>query len=60
MSCLNTESILETCYDEAWEDFRISNKLTDDQLYALCEASPTGTLDAIDALAYRMFENRCI
>ena len=51
---------METCYDEAWEDFRISNKLTDDQLYALCEASPSGTLDAIEALANKMFEDRCI
>lgn len=60
MSSLNTESILETCYDEAWEDFRISNKLTDDQLTSLCEASPSGTLEAIERQAQEMFEDRCI
>jgi len=60
MSSLNTEALLETCFDEAWEDFRIANKLTDDQLYALCEASPSGTLEAIERQAQKMFEDRCI
>ena len=43
MSVLHHESLYETCHDEAWEEFRKANKLTDDQLYALCERSPTGT-----------------
>ena len=60
MSSLSTESILETCYDEAWEDFRIANKLTDDQLTSLCEKSPSGTLEAIERQAQKMFEDRCI
>ena len=59
MSVLHHESLYETCHDEAWEEFRISNKLSDDQLYALCEKSPTGTLDAIDALAYKKFQDLC-
>ena len=57
MSVLQNEALLETCYDEAWEDYRIQNKLTDDQLYALCEKSPTGSLDEIDASAYRKYQD---
>ena len=57
MSTLNHEALYETCHDEAWEEYRIQNKLTDDQLYALCEKSPTGTLDAIDAIAYRKYQD---
>jgi len=59
MSSLNTESILETCYDEAWEDFRISNKLTVDEMTELFSFSQ-GTRLAIEITARKMFEDRCI
>ena len=59
MSTLHHEALYETCHDEAWEEFRIHNKLTDDQLYALCERFPTGTLDAIDAMAWKKFQALC-
>ncbi len=35
MSCLQNESLLETIYDEVWEEYRLKNNLTDDQLYTL-------------------------
>ena len=30
MSCIQNEALLETIFDEVWEEFRISNKLTDE------------------------------
>jgi len=59
MSTLHHESLLETCFDEAWESFRVHNKLTDDQLTALCERSPSGTLIAIERSAQKMFDDMC-
>ena len=32
MSTLHHESLLETCFDEAWESFRVHNKLTVEQM----------------------------
>ncbi len=32
MSTLHHESLLETCYDEAWIDYAIANNLTQDEL----------------------------
>ena len=40
MSTLHHESLMETCHDEAWENFRIHNKLTEDQLNELCWRNP--------------------
>ena len=59
MSVLHHESLLETCWDEAWEEFRIHNKLTEDQLNELCWRQPSGTLVAIERKAQQMFEDRC-
>ena len=61
MSTLHHESLMETCHDEAWENFRIHNKLTEDQLYELCWRNPdrSGTLLAIQKQAERLFEERC-
>ena len=57
MSCLQNEALLETIYDEVWEEFRISNKLTDDQLNELCFANESGTLLAIQKEVERRFED---
>ena len=61
MSTLNHESLLETCWEEAWEEFRVHNKLTDDQLNELCWSNPnrSGSLDAIDKLAQQKFDDLC-
>ncbi len=56
---IKEEALLETCFDEAWEEFRVHNKLTDDQLTSLCERSPSGTLEAIEQTAQKMFDDMC-
>ena len=59
MSTLHHEALMETCHDEAWENFRIHNKLTHEQLQELLSFSK-GTFDAICSNAYKIFETRCI
>jgi len=61
MSSLHHEALLETCHDQAWEEFRIHNKLTEDQLNELCWMNPngSGTLLAIERTAQKMFEDLC-
>ena len=56
MSNLNNEILLETIYDETWEDYRVKNNLTDDQLYALEQNSDTGVIPEIEAEANKRFE----
>ena len=57
MSCLQNEALIETLHDEVWEEFRISNKLTDDQLNELCWQNESGTLLAIQREVERRFED---
>ncbi len=59
MSTLHHESILETCFDEAWENFRVSNKLTEDELNWLTN-NTLGVMDAIEKQAQKLFEGMCI
>ena len=59
MSSLHHETLLETCHDEAWEEFRIHNKLTEDQLNELCWRQESGTLIAIERKARQKFEDLC-
>ena len=59
MSTLANETLLENIYDEVWEEFRISNKLTDDQLNELCWANESGTLLAIETETNKRFEDLC-
>ena len=59
MSTLHHEALMEQCHDEAWENFRIHNKLTDDQLNELCWRQESGTLLAIEKQAQRLFDERC-
>jgi len=58
MSTLHHESILETCFDEAWESFRVHNKLTVEMMEELCSFSQ-GTVNAIERQAQRLFDERC-
>ena len=57
MSTIANEALLENIYDEVWEEFRISNNLTDDQLNELCFANESGTLLAIQKEVERRFED---
>ena len=59
MSSLHHEALLETCHDEAWEEFRIHNKLTEDQLNELCWRQESGSLLAIEKQAQRKFDALC-
>tara|TARA_B100001250_G_scaffold92061_1_gene76633 strand:+ start:957 stop:1136 length:180 start_codon:yes stop_codon:yes gene_type:complete len=56
MSCLQNEALLETIYDEVWEEFRTINNLTDDQLYTLEQNSPTGVIQQIEDETNKRFE----
>ena len=56
MSCLNNESILESLFDEVWEDFRVSNKLTVEQMNELLSFSK-GTQDALEQTTRQRFED---
>jgi len=58
MSCLQNEILLEQCYDDAYEQFRISNKLTVAQLDELLSFSE-GAVDAIEKSARLMFDDMC-
>ena len=57
MSCLQNETILETIYDEVWEEYRLKNNLTDDQLYTLEQNSLTGTIPEIEIETNKRFED---
>ena len=59
MSCIQNETLLETIYDEVWEEYRLKNNLTDDQLYTLEQNSLTGTLPEIELETNKRFEDMC-
>ena len=59
MSCIHNETILENLYDEVWEEYRIENNLTSDQLDALDQNAELGYLPVIANEANRRFEELC-
>ena len=56
MSVLQNEALMETCFDEAWEQFRVHNKLTPEMMEELCSFS-VGTVQHIERTARKMFES---
>ena len=58
MSSLHHENILEECFEISMENFRVSNKLTHEQLDELISFSQ-GTYDAICKQSYKLFQDRC-
>ena len=58
MSSLHHENILEECFEISMENFRVSNKLTDEQLDELISFSE-GTFNAICKQSYKLFQDRC-
>ena len=58
MSCLQNEMILESLFDEVWEEFRVSNKLTVEMMNELCSISK-GTVDALEKTTQKRFEDLC-
>jgi len=59
MSNIHNEALLETIYDEVWEEYRIKNNLTSDQLDALDQDSELGYLPEIANKAQQRFEDMC-
>mgnify|MGYP006239841829 FL=1 len=59
MSNIHNETILENLYDEVWEEYRIKNNLTSDQLYALEQNTDTGTIVEIVIETTRRFDAMC-
>jgi len=60
MSCLQNEILLETIYDEVWEEYRIKNNLTSDELYNLEQKSATGIIQFIEDETNKRFEEMCV
>ena len=58
MSSLHHEEILEDCYEQSYERFKKSNKLTEEMMQELILHS--GVQFAIEKNARKMFEDRCI
>ena len=58
MSTLNQETILETCYETAVEEFCTSNKLTP-EMFAQIE-DHEGVQLAIIKKAYLIFDDLCV
>ena len=58
MSSLHHEEILEDCYEQSYESFKKSNKLTEDMMQELMLHS--GVQFAIEKNARKLFEDRCI
>ena len=57
MSCLQNEILLEQCYDDAYEQFRIHNKLDEQQMQELILHG--GVQLAIEKSARKMFDDMC-
>ena len=57
MSVLHHESLLETCYDEAWIAYMVANNLTQDQLFAIEQDSEFGIIPEIEIEARKRFED---
>ena len=58
MSSLHHEEILEDCYEQSYERFKKSNKLTEEMMQELILHS--GVQFAIEKNARKLFEDRCI
>ena len=57
MSNIHNETLLETIYDEVWEEYRVANCLSDDQLLAIEQSSETGIIPEIELETNRRFED---
>ena len=57
MSSLHHEEILEDCYEQSYESFKKSNKLTEDMMQELL--LHRGVADAIEKNARQIFEDLC-
>ena len=56
MSNLDKDTLLENLYDEAWEDYRKQNNLTEDELLTIEQNSETGIIPEIEKETNKRFE----
>ncbi len=56
MSNLDKDTLLENLYDEAWEDYRKQNNLTEDELLTIEQNSETGSIPEIEKETNKRFE----
>ena len=59
MSNIINDQILENLYDEVYEDFRLSNKLSVAMMDELLSFSQ-GTCDQLEKLTWERFEAMCL
>lgn len=56
MSCIQNEALLEECFEQAWEEFRVHNKLTPEMMEELCSICQGVVEENIAKTARKMFE----
>ena len=57
MSTLHHEEILDTCYEDAYNSFKVNNKLTDEQMKEMMKHE--GVELAVVKQAMKLFEDKC-
>ena len=57
MSCIQNEALMESCFEQAWEQFRVHNQLTPEMMEELCSFS-VGTVQHIERTARKIFEGQ--
>ena len=56
MSHATNDTILENLYDEVWEEYRVKNNLTLDQMYHLEQDENSGIMSMLGDQATKLFE----
>ena len=59
MSNFQNDALLESIHDTVWEEYRVENNLTEDQLNELCWQHKEGTLPYILKETNKRFEDLC-
>jgi len=57
MSHATNDTILENLYDEVWEEYRVKNNLTLDQMYHLEQDDKSGIMSMLGDQATKLFED---
>ena len=56
MSHATNDTILENLYDQVWEEYRVKNNLTLDQMYHLEQDDKSGIMSMLGDQATTLFE----
>ena len=59
LSNSQNDALLESIHDTVWEEYRVKNDLTEDQLNELCWKHEEGTLPYILKETNKRFEELC-